>query len=153
VIDPAIETHYGTGYERSRLFPGGQPSLEYVRSMELLERLLPAPRPGSWMWAGARDLCRAAGPARVTGAPGRSGAAARGPGPPGGRRRPGRPVHRRAGRRARARRAWCVLGRGAAVRAAVSPDRGGQRRQALAQARRVLVPGGRLLAMAVSRFA
>src|ERR1700757_1836942 len=43
VIDPAIETHYGTGYERSRLFPGGKPSLEYVRSMELLERLLPAP--------------------------------------------------------------------------------------------------------------
>jgi proline iminopeptidase len=43
VIDPAIETHYGTGYERSRLFPGGQPSLEFVRSMELLERLLPAP--------------------------------------------------------------------------------------------------------------
>ena len=48
---------------------------------------------------------------------------------------------------------WCVPGRGAAVRAAVSPGRGGQRRQALAQARRVLVPGGRLLAMAVSRFA
>jgi hypothetical protein len=48
---------------------------------------------------------------------------------------------------------WCVQGRGAAVRAAVSPGRGGQRRQALAQARRVLVPGGRLLAMAVSRFA
>src|SRR5437763_4274885 len=43
VIDPAIEPHYGTGYERSRLFPGGQPSLEFVRSMELLERLLPAP--------------------------------------------------------------------------------------------------------------
>src|SRR5262245_12344090 len=46
VIDPAIETHYGTGYERSRLFPGGQASLEYVRSMELLERLLPAPPAG-----------------------------------------------------------------------------------------------------------
>jgi SAM-dependent methyltransferase len=43
VIDPAIESHYGTGYERSRLFRGGRPSLEYVRSMELLERLLPAP--------------------------------------------------------------------------------------------------------------
>jgi hypothetical protein len=43
VIDPAIETHYDTGYERSRLFPGGWPSLEFVRSMELLERLLPAP--------------------------------------------------------------------------------------------------------------
>jgi 2-polyprenyl-3-methyl-5-hydroxy-6-metoxy-1,4-benzoquinol methylase len=42
VIDPAIEGHYGTGYERSRLFPGGRPSLEFVRSMELLERLLPA---------------------------------------------------------------------------------------------------------------
>ena len=41
MIDPAIEGHYGTGYERSRLF-GGRPSLEFVRSMELLERLLPA---------------------------------------------------------------------------------------------------------------
>ena len=41
MIDPAIESHYGTGYERSRLFPGGQPSLEFVRSLELLERLLP----------------------------------------------------------------------------------------------------------------
>ena len=43
MIDPAIESHYGTGYERSRLLPGGRPSLEFVRSMELLERLLPAP--------------------------------------------------------------------------------------------------------------
>jgi len=43
VIDPAIESHYGTGYERSRLFPGGQRSLEFVRSMELLDRLLPPP--------------------------------------------------------------------------------------------------------------
>ena len=43
VIDPAIESHYGTGYERSRLFPGGNPSLEFVRSMELLDRLLPRP--------------------------------------------------------------------------------------------------------------
>ena len=43
MIDPAIEGHYGTGYERSRLFPGGEPSLEFVRAMELLGRLLPAP--------------------------------------------------------------------------------------------------------------
>jgi SAM-dependent methyltransferase len=43
VIDPAIESHYGTGYERSRLFPDGRPSLEFVRSMELLDRLLPPP--------------------------------------------------------------------------------------------------------------
>ena len=42
MIDPTIESHYGTGYERSRLFPGGQPSLEFVRSLELLERLLPS---------------------------------------------------------------------------------------------------------------
>jgi hypothetical protein len=35
MIDPAIESHYGTGYERSRLFPGGRPSLEFVRSMGL----------------------------------------------------------------------------------------------------------------------
>jgi ubiquinone/menaquinone biosynthesis C-methylase UbiE len=43
VIDPAIESHYGIGYERSRLFPGGRPSLEFVRTMELLDQLLPAP--------------------------------------------------------------------------------------------------------------
>lgn len=43
VIDPAIERHYGTGYERSRLFPDGRPSLEFVRSVELLDRLLPRP--------------------------------------------------------------------------------------------------------------
>jgi hypothetical protein len=104
VIDPAIETHYGTGYERSRLFPGGQPSLEYVRSMELLERLLPAPRPGSWMWAGARGPMPRRWPGAGTGCtwsircrctwtrPARKPA-------------PARPPHRRAGRRARARRA------------------------------------------------
>jgi SAM-dependent methyltransferase len=39
----AIESHYGIGYERSRLFPSGRPSLEYVRSIELLDRLLPPP--------------------------------------------------------------------------------------------------------------
>lgn len=43
MIGPAIESHYGTGYERPRLFPGGRPSLEFVRSMELLERHLPSP--------------------------------------------------------------------------------------------------------------
>src|SRR5215472_13842395 len=42
-MDPAIESHYGTGHERSRLFPDGRPSLEFVRAMELLERLLPPP--------------------------------------------------------------------------------------------------------------
>jgi len=42
-MDPAIESHYGTGYERARLFPGGTPALEFVRSLELLYQLLPAP--------------------------------------------------------------------------------------------------------------
>ena len=27
MIDPEIESHYDTGYERSRLFPGGRPRL------------------------------------------------------------------------------------------------------------------------------
>src|SRR6266571_8068448 len=43
MMDPTIESHYNTGYERSRLFPGGTPTLEFVRSLELLDRLLPAP--------------------------------------------------------------------------------------------------------------
>jgi ubiquinone/menaquinone biosynthesis C-methylase UbiE len=40
-LDTSIEDHYGTGYERDRLFSGGQPTLEFVRSLELLNRLLP----------------------------------------------------------------------------------------------------------------
>ena len=131
VIDPAIETHYRTGYERSRLFPGGQPSLEYVRSMELLERLLPAPParvldvgggPGTMprRWPGAGPAARftaALGDARELAEPDASQAA--------------------------------VLLFGPLYHLTEA----GQRRQALAQARRVLAPGGRLLAMAVSLFA
>lgn len=43
MLDPSIAEHYQSGYERSRLFPGGHPKLEFVRSLELLGRLLPAP--------------------------------------------------------------------------------------------------------------
>jgi hypothetical protein len=43
VLDPSVADHYRSGYERSRLFPGGRPTLEFVRSLELLGRLLPAP--------------------------------------------------------------------------------------------------------------
>jgi 2-polyprenyl-3-methyl-5-hydroxy-6-metoxy-1,4-benzoquinol methylase len=43
MLDPSIADHYQSGYERSRLFPGGHPRLEFVRSLELLGRLLPAP--------------------------------------------------------------------------------------------------------------
>lgn len=100
VIDPAIESHYGTGYERTRLFPGGRPSLEFVRSMELLERLLPAP------------------PARVLDVGG-------GPGP----------------------YAVPLAQRGYRVHV-VDPMP-----LHIEQARRVLTAGGRLMAMAVCRFA
>src|SRR5262249_56827033 len=37
------KVHRCGGGGRSRLFPGGTPSLEFIRSMELLDRLLPAP--------------------------------------------------------------------------------------------------------------
>jgi SAM-dependent methyltransferase len=162
VIDPAIESHYGTGYERSRLFPGGRPRLEFVRSMELLERLLPAP------------------PARVLdvgGGPGTYAAPLAGRGyrvhvvdPV--------PLHVDQAREAAAAAAAAGADAGAAAgftaalgdaRELGEPDASQdavllfgpmyhltvaeQRRQALAEAGRVLAPGGRLLAMAVCRFA
>jgi ubiquinone/menaquinone biosynthesis C-methylase UbiE len=43
VDDPAFDDHYNTGVEQGRLVHEGQPSLELVRSLELLERFLPAP--------------------------------------------------------------------------------------------------------------
>jgi ubiquinone/menaquinone biosynthesis C-methylase UbiE len=154
VIDPAIESHYGTGYERSRLFPGGTPSLEFVRSMELLERLLPTP------------------PARVLDVGGGPGTYAA---PLAGR---GYRVHvvdpvplhveqtRQAAGAGAAARFTAALGDARQLAEAdASHDAvllfgplyhltaAAERRQALAEAARVLAPGGRLLAMAVSRFA
>ena len=154
VIDPAIETHYGTGYERSRLFPGGQPSLEYVRSMELLERLLPAPP--------ARVLDVGGGPGTYAAPLARRGYRVHLVDPV--------PLHVDQAHQASgadpAARFTAALGD---ARELAEPDasqdavllfgplyhltEAGQRREALAQARRVLAPGGRLLAMAVSRFA
>ena len=43
MTDPAISSHYGIGDERSRLFRQGSPNVEYTRSLELLGRLLPPP--------------------------------------------------------------------------------------------------------------
>jgi hypothetical protein len=40
MTDPDIERHYSSGYEQSRVHPGGVPSLEFARSIELLGRLL-----------------------------------------------------------------------------------------------------------------
>jgi ubiquinone/menaquinone biosynthesis C-methylase UbiE len=43
MVDPDIAAHYDLALERSRLFIDGQPRLEYLRTIELLTRLLPAP--------------------------------------------------------------------------------------------------------------
>jgi ubiquinone/menaquinone biosynthesis C-methylase UbiE len=152
-MDPAIESHYGIGYERGRLFPGGAPALEFVRSLELLDRLLPAP------------------PARVLDVGGGPGTYAA----PLARR--GYRVHLVDAMPLHVEQALVAGGDPAAAFTAVLGDArdlpvadGSQdavllfgplyhltqtqdRRQALAEARRVLRPGGCLLAVAVSRFA
>jgi ubiquinone/menaquinone biosynthesis C-methylase UbiE len=152
-MEPAIESHYSTGYERARLFPGGTPALEFVRSLELLDRLLPAP------------------PARVLDVGGGPGTYA----VPLARR--GYRVHLVDPMPLHVEQALTAGGDPAAAFTAVLGDArdlpvadGSQdavllfgplyhltqaqdRRQALAEARRVLRPGGRLVAVAVSRFA
>jgi ubiquinone/menaquinone biosynthesis C-methylase UbiE len=154
VIDPAIERHYGTGYERSRLFPGGRPSLEFVRSMELLDRLLPRP------------------PVRVLDVGGGPGTYAAPLASRGYRVHLVDPVllhveqARQAGGSDPAAGFTVSLGD---ARELSEPDQSqdavllfgplyhlteaAHRRRALAEAWRVLAPGGRLLAMAVCRFA
>jgi len=154
MVDPAIESHYGTGYERSRLFSSGTPSLEFVRSMELLDRLLPAPParlldvgggPGTYAAPLARRGYRVqlVDPVRLHVAQARQVAG-------------GDP----------ATAFTAVIGD---ARELPAPDRSqdavmlfgplyhltgaADRRQALREAWRVLRPGGRLLAVAISRFA
>jgi hypothetical protein len=43
MLDPAIARYYADGAEEHRLFIDGRPRLEYVRTLELLEQMLPAP--------------------------------------------------------------------------------------------------------------
>jgi 2-polyprenyl-3-methyl-5-hydroxy-6-metoxy-1,4-benzoquinol methylase len=43
MVDPDIAAHYEFGFESSRLFVDGPTRLEYVRTLELLDRHLPAP--------------------------------------------------------------------------------------------------------------
>jgi ubiquinone/menaquinone biosynthesis C-methylase UbiE len=154
VIDPAIESHYNTGYERSRLFPGGQPSLEFVRSMELLQRLVPTP-PG-------RVLDVGGGPGTYAAPLARRGYRVHLVDPV--------PLHvEQARQTAGAASATGLTAALGDARELAEPDESqdvvllfgplyhlteaADRQRALAQARRVLVPGGRLLAMAVCRFA
>lgn len=154
MIDPAIESHYGTGYERSRLFPGGRASLEFVRSMELLERLLPAPPaqvldvgggPGSYAapMAGLGYRVHLVDPVRLhveqalqaaSGDPAVSFTAAMGDA-------------RELSEAAESQDAVVLFG------PLYHLTEAAHRAQALTQVRRVLRPGGRLLAMAVGRFA
>lgn len=42
MIDPDIAAHYELGFEAGRLFVDGSPRVELVRTLELLDRLLPA---------------------------------------------------------------------------------------------------------------
>jgi ubiquinone/menaquinone biosynthesis C-methylase UbiE len=154
MIDPAIASHYGTGYERSRLFPGGSPSLEFARSMELLERLLPE--------APAQVLDVGGGPGTYAAPLARRGY----------RVHVVDPVPLHVEQALLAARAGPAAGFTAALgdaRELAEPDEShdavllfgplyhlttaAHRQLALAEARRVLAPGGRLLAMAISRFA
>ena len=154
VVDPAIDSHYGTGYESSRLFPGGRPSLEFVRSMELLDRLLPPP-PAQLLDVGGGPGTYAAPLARR-----------------------GYRVHlvdpvelhvEQARQAAGSDQAAAFTAAAGDARRLAEADRSqdavllfgplyhltdaADRRQALSEARRVLRPGGALLAVAVCRFA
>lgn len=43
MVDPDIAAHYALGFEAMRLFDDGHPRLEHVRTLELLDRHLPSP--------------------------------------------------------------------------------------------------------------
>jgi SAM-dependent methyltransferase len=152
-MDPAIESHYGTGYERARLFPGGTPALEFVRSMELLDRLLPAPP--------ARLLDVGGGPGSYAAALARRGYQVH--------LVDAMPLHVAQAREAGSDPEAAFTAALGDARDLAEPDGSqdavvmfgplyhltdaGHRRQALGEARRVLRPGGRLVAAAISRFA
>jgi len=153
VTDPAISQHYGIGYERERLFPGGTPSLEFVRSLELLERLLPPPP--------ARVLDVGGGPGTYATPLARRGYQVRLLDPV--------PLHVEQARQAAAREGTGFAADLADARELPEPaasqdavllfgplyhlTSGADRARALTEAWRVLRPAGRLVAVGISRFA
>ncbi len=154
MLEASITDHYGLGGERRRLFPDGQPTLEFVRSLELLDRLLPQPParvldvgggPGTYAapLAGRGYQVHLLDPVPLhvqqarelaAGDPGASFTADAGD----ARELPSGPQSHDA-----------VLLFGPLYHLTEEADR----RQALAECHRVLRPGGRLLVMAISRFA
>lgn len=154
MIDPAISEHYETGLERSRLFRGGRPALEFVRSLELLGRLLPEPP--------ARVLDVGGGPGTYAAPLAKGGYLVHLVDPV--------PLHvAQARETAGSDPAVAFTAEQGDARALQAADNSQDavllfgplyhltepagRRQALAEARRVLRPGGRVLAAAISRFA
>jgi ubiquinone/menaquinone biosynthesis C-methylase UbiE len=184
MLDPSIAEHYQSGYERSRLFPGGHPKLEFVRSLELLGRLLPAPParvldvgggPGTYAVPLAEGgyqvhlvdplplhVRQAEEAGQRSSAPGSYGPGGYGPGghgPGGTAEDSAEPASvassftasvgdaRRLGQPDESQDAVLLFG---PLYHLTSAD---ERGQALAEAHRVLRPGGRLMAMAISRCA
>jgi ubiquinone/menaquinone biosynthesis C-methylase UbiE len=154
VIDPAIESHYDTGYERSRLFREGRASLEYVRSLELLERLLPQPPaqlldvgggPGTYAspLASLGYQVHLVDPVALHVEQAREAAG----GDPAGRFTAARGDARNLSEPDESQDAVLLFG------PLYHLTEAAERLQALGETRRVLRPGGRLVAMAVCRFA
>jgi hypothetical protein len=61
-----VHAHYELGLERGRLSPTSDPRLEYVRTTELLERLLPPAPTATSTWAAGPERTPCRSPAQAT---------------------------------------------------------------------------------------
>lgn len=148
-----IRGHYELGLERDRLVRGGRPRLEFARTMELLERFLP-PRPAEILDVGGGPGTYAAPLARL-------GYSVHVVDPI--------PLHVEQAREAATQAGKSLTAALGDARALKEGDASvdavlllgplyhlterEERLRALAEARRVLRPGGMVLAAAISRFA